>query len=195
MDPSLDRCSCHSFGLLKCGCGCVRSQWREEHSHMVPKAEDNLFKVSWNITTNHLVHTTDGICRLWNYVVSTSLWGFCAVIILFASLPAYVTLDYLTFTPGIHFWSFFGTYYFLILEDKTEPFGDIFSLSTVLPFRQPGMHWNTRSYSSLFLSAFIYWGFMLLCFFPHMSWNPYRGQFLWLFYFSLFPSSEENKVA
>lgn len=38
VDPSMDRCSCHSFGLPKCGCSCVRAQRGEHHSTYVKES-------------------------------------------------------------------------------------------------------------------------------------------------------------
>lgn len=84
VDPCMDRCSCHSFGLLESGCSCVKPQSREEHSNMLQGAEDNFFTVIWNATTkicNLPVYTPDKIYGLWNYVIPVRI--VCAVIIVY----------------------------------------------------------------------------------------------------------------
>lgn len=124
VDCSLDRCRCHSFGLLKCGCNCVRSLRGEEPSKYVRGSWRHLFFETWLIIMKRWrreVKTPDGIHRLWNYFKPTNPWGYYVPKYVSKTLPACVTLHNFTLTSGIHFWAFFFPQQEALLLGHTLP--------------------------------------------------------------------------
>lgn len=120
VDPSMDRCSCYSFGLLESGCSCVRPQWGEEHCKCATESWRQLFKSTLKCCykKDEALPMTDEIHGLWNYEPMRIL---CAVIIRSASLQACVMLNYFTFTSGICFWQYFFLFtWSIILEHTTS---------------------------------------------------------------------------
>lgn len=142
VDPSMDRCSSPSFGLLESGCSCVRPQWGEEHSKYVTESRRQLLVV-WNVTLKNEAFPYVDLMKSMDCGIMSCLWAredFMCSDHSVCECTSLFDLNYLTFTSGIPFWRLtpffvilfkrsliFGTYYFLI-EDKTDPVGCIFHL-------------------------------------------------------------------